>query len=126
MLNEFPTKRDSIFGLIKTLWLPGDNTMVLRSHMKDLTRKIALHEFEIETQKNEKRQAEPNTGTIPIKAYKKTQQRYRNTDQLRQELIQMKLELQLKKDNLKKRIDKVNKKRTVTSSGMHFCICCFD
>ena len=122
MLNELPTKRDTIFGLMKTLWLPGDNTMILRSHMKDLTRKIALHEFEIETQKNEKRQAAPNAGTIPIKAYKRTQQRFRNTDQLRQELIQMKLELQLKKDNLKKRLKRVNTNRKVSSSGM-FSLC---
>ena len=115
-MNELPSKRDSIRSLFLDLWFPGDNTINLRSQMKDLKRQIALNDFQIETQSTTNVGIAADRGTLGLMASSK-KYRVKNTDQLRQEIINLKLELQLKKDNLQRRLKKVNLNRKICSSG---------
>merc|ERR1712228_180108 len=125
-MQSLPHKRDSIFRVLMTLCFNGDNTVKIRSAIRDLTRKIRQNEFEIETQIKQKRngvdqgKAPRNVGMHSM--VNKRHGRVKNMDALIKDTRILKLQRVLKTDNLKKREKNVRQSMRINSSQwVGFC-----
>lgn len=116
-INSLNYKRDSLLNIIMILLFNGDNTIKLRSSIKDLTRKIKQNEYELKTQiAMGPKQVLPSS--ISSKHYQ--HQRYgriRDNLTLIKEIKQYKLQRILKRDNLKKRKLKIRESMKINSSA---------
>ena len=119
-MQSLPHKRDSILSVLMTLCFNGDNTVKIRSAIRDLTRKIRQNEFEIETQMKQNQngvdqgKARRNVGMYELA--NKRHGRVKNTDALIKETRVLKLQRVLKTDNLKKREKNVRRMMKINSS----------
>ena len=117
-MNKTPHKRDSLLQILLTLCFNGDNTVKVRSAVRDLTRKIKQTEYEIATQINDPTQTDVrSSGLAAIPNLNKRHFRVKTVDDLIAECRRYKLERVLKRDNAKKRVKYVRKSRRINSSA---------
>eukprot|EP01083_Nonionella_stella_P086840 241452_1 len=116
-------KRDSLLSLLRTLCFNGDNTVKIRSSIRDLTRKIRQLEYEISTQlkQTQNQSYQVQTGqrqmNMPMAVMDhKRHGRVRNVDQMIKETRVLKLQRILKKDNLQKRVNHIRQSMRINSS----------
>eukprot|EP01084_Bolivina_argentea_P203591 347683_1 len=111
--------RDSLFSILITLCFNGDNTVKIRSSIRDLTRKIRQNEYEIATQLKNKTMSSQSTQSLNIQLNKVQTKRYgrvKNIDQLIKDTRVLKLQRVLKNDNLKKRDKNIRTHMKINSS----------
>ena len=116
-MERTPHKRDSFLSILLALCLNGDNTVKIRSAIRDLTRKIRQNEFEMTTQVDRKGQVQQPIGMMKaVHHYDKRHGRVKSMDDLIKETRCMKLQRALKRDNLKKREKNIRDWAKINSS----------
>eukprot|EP00485_Elphidium_margaritaceum_P000941 CAMPEP_0202694434 /NCGR_PEP_ID=MMETSP1385-20130828/8299_1 /ASSEMBLY_ACC=CAM_ASM_000861 /TAXON_ID=933848 /ORGANISM="Elphidium margaritaceum" /LENGTH=458 /DNA_ID=CAMNT_0049350281 /DNA_START=43 /DNA_END=1419 /DNA_ORIENTATION=+ len=108
-------KRDSLFQILSVLCFNGDNTVKIRSAIRDLTRRIKVNEYEIATQIDRPQQSPIHVNLESIKD--KRYGRVKTSTQLIDETRRLRLQRVLKKDNLKKRETKIRSYNKINSAA---------
>merc|ERR1712113_655740 len=92
-MAHIPHQRDSLFSILCALCLNGDNTVKIRSAIRDLTRKIRQNEFEMTTQVDKRGQVQQPIGMMKaVHHYDKRHGRVKSMDDLIKETRCMKLQ----------------------------------
>ncbi|ETO30275.1 hypothetical protein RFI_06846 [Reticulomyxa filosa] len=112
-LESIPLKRDSISRLLLTLMSPGDNTVILRCHIRELVHSLRALEYKIATQAG---QSIPNPEGAYWREVGEDAGSIKSTAQLELDQRSKLVELCLKNQTLKQRSKHIKTSRKIAST----------